>query len=248
MRIRERPTLTRDADALTLEAGMKPRKPRIYLFDRKEVLALGGVMTLAVLFAFTLGLHLGKRVGPKGMEIQIQEIPLTRAVPDAVPNRVELAEQGKGSEVAADEALTEELEHEVKKLELRVDAARQVDLPERAKRKNAGATQVSQTAKEEGAKEPPREEGDAPKGRLHHPQFTLQIGSYPAVEEAKTQLQSFESQGLKAFLKEAEVRGKGKRYRVYVGAFDSKNAAAKAGADYQAKKLIETFVISPVPH
>ena len=74
--------------------------------------------------------------------------------------------------------------------------------------------------------------------------FTLQVGSHQAVEEAKQQISELESKGLKPFLRPAEIHGKGKWYRVYVGGYDSKHAAEEAGVKFRGDHLIDSFVIS----
>ena len=73
--------------------------------------------------------------------------------------------------------------------------------------------------------------------------FTLQIGSFPVTEEARDQAESLEALGLKPFMRPAEVKGK-RWYRVYVGGFETKDAAEKAGTRYIAQHMIEAFVIS----
>lgn len=252
------------------------QKQRFFIYDRKEmgVLLLLGVMV--AVFAFTLGVHLGKRVGPRVVAHGPGDAETAPTVPDKLPNRQELTEQAKGAQQAADESLNQALHDEVARTGIRLDTPRQLTLPEKTISKNGGATtggpavqhsdpvsvpvpapthaskpvgthsaKDAEEGDEAAARTAPVAAGDsvallrsAPAGR-----FTLQIGSYPAFEEGRDQADSLEALGLKPHMRRAEVNGK-TWYRLYVGGFNSKEAAEKAGARYVSQRMIDAFIVA----
>lgn len=220
------------------------RKQRLFIYDRREmgVLILLGVMI--ALFAFTLGLHMGKRVGPAASQgsVHLPDTPIADTTMDAVPDRVEINEQSKGAQQAAEQVLNESLQGEVARTGLKLDPSHQVDLPRKPKDTKAGATTLESPEGQTVAAVLPALARSAPKGK-----FTLQIGSYPTLEEAKSQLQALESQGAEPFLRTAEVTGKGKWFRVYLGGFESKKQAESQAQDYLKKHLIHSFIVAKMP-
>src|SRR4051812_32464370 len=155
------------------------QKQRVFIYDRKEmgVLTLLGVMV--AVFAFTLGVHLGKKVATQAKNpAQTTEAAPVATVNDAVPEARELHEQAKGVEQAAEETLTQSLKEEVGQVGVKTEKTVQVDLPKKPKTDNAGAT----TLQEETIPAVLEKAEEAP---YHGGPFSLQIGSYPAIADAK---------------------------------------------------------------
>lgn len=227
------------------------------------VLVFLGVMVAA--FAFTLGVHLGKRVGVKVPSTATQDAAPVATVPDHVPHKQEIHEQSKNAPQAVDETLNQALHDEVGRTGIKLDSPRQIQLPADPAAENIPVG-ASANAKDEHKKTAAQgaqgshnasagagagEDGEALLTRLeaaHRPSpegpFTLQIGSYPTVKEAKDQVDSMEALGLKPHLRAAQVKGKGKWYRVYLGGFESKEDADKAGNRYRSQHMIETYIVS----
>lgn len=247
------------------------QKQRFFIYDRKEmgVLLFLGVMVAA--FAFTLGVHLGKKVGPLAVVQGLGDAEGVPTLPDKIPNRQELTEQAKGAQQAADESLNQALHDEVARTGIKLDTARQLALPDNTVSKNGGATTGSPVVVEEHGPAkvvpvsqpqvekstfPAKIESDsitrsappevdavalhrsAPEGR-----FTLQIGSFPVLDEARDQSDSLEALGLKPYMRPATVRGK-QWYRLFVGGFNTKDAAEKMGTRYVSQHMIEAYVVS----
>ena len=113
---------------------------RIFIYDRKEmaVLLLLGVMV--ALFAFTLGVHLGKHVTPEvasGPDHETHPV-LTQA--DKVPENPEIAKAGDANNQKIEEGLNQSLHQEVEKSGLKLDEPRQVELPTKTRSRSGGAT------------------------------------------------------------------------------------------------------------
>jgi cell division protein FtsN len=238
---------------------MSEPKSRLFIYDRKEMAVLLLLAVMVALFAFTLGVHLGKRIGPKGFvsESASDAAPVTTAA-DKVPNRLELTEQGKGVAAASDEALNQALHDEVARTGVKLDTTRQVELPDETRSANAGATTtaprelvVKGKAAEDAAPVAPLkaalsdEESFGPSKRQAPPgKYTLQVGSYPAFAEARDQAESLEALGLSPFLRSVNLKKRGRWFRVYLGGFETMESAEEAGARYRSKNMIESFVVA----
>jgi cell division septation protein DedD len=212
------------------------QKQHLYIYDRREILVFILLVLMIALFTFTLGIHLGKRIGTRIAGMGIDDIRSIQTLADPVPNRQELTEQAKGANEALEETLNHELREEVNHMGIKLKTPRQVVLPAHPKTANAGATTLNAgKLKTVSAKIP------------HSPEtarYTLQIGSFPTIEEAATYLNKFSESKTKTFLKATEIKGKGKWYRVYIGKFESKTAAEQAGETYKKDHVITSFIVS----
>jgi cell division septation protein DedD len=235
---------------------------RLFIFDRREVSILFIMGSMISLFTFTLGVHFGKKVGNRTWVASHNDSAIVHTMNDHVPNRQELAEQTKGVQQALEEVLNQELHDEVTKTGLKLDTPHQMHLPLATRSKNAGAVaHASAESAHDGRKPASVHEHEAPahpgtKAHAehptteHHPQnharplYTLQIGSFSNAEEAKKRIAELETSELKPFLKEAEIHGKGKWYRLYLGGYASREAAQHAGESFQSKHKIESFIVT----
>jgi hypothetical protein len=119
---------------------MRKQHP-LFIYDQREVLTLGMLAAVGAVFMFTLGLHMGKRLGSRPViEIAPTEGKGFSTTADKVPNRQELFEQGRQSSEAAEKILADTLKEEVMKNQLRLEVPRQVELPDTTKSARAGAT------------------------------------------------------------------------------------------------------------
>jgi cell division protein FtsN len=75
--------------------------------------------------------------------------------------------------------------------------------------------------------------------------FTIQIGSLPTLQEAQKQISALKSASpeLDPQVTEVDVAGKGKRYRLYVGAYSDRKTAQAAGQKLVKAGKIESFVV-----
>jgi cell division septation protein DedD len=172
---------------------------------------------------------------------------LAATQPDQLPNQQEFKEQSAKAQEAANDSLNQALHDEVERTGIRMETPRQVELPEKTKTKQAGATsstgdpeaEQSQTVVKAPAHTAETIESKGPQGK-----FTLQIGSHPNLEDARSQIVLVESAGVKAFVKAAEVKGIGLRYRVFLGGYESKAEAEAAGEKFKSQHLFESFIVS----
>jgi cell division septation protein DedD len=217
------------------------QKQRLFIYDRKEMGILILLAVMVTVFAFTLGVHLGKKVEIHQAGVAADPnapVPLAATAPDELPNRQDLTEQGKGAPHAADESLNQAIHDEVTRTGVRLEVKRQVDLPTDVRSPTEGATTLHSVL----VTQIPAFERPAPSGK-----FTLQVGSYPSVADAKDQTDGLEALGLKPYLREASLKGKGVWYRIFVGGYASKEAAEKAGEQYRGQHVLESFIVAKKP-
>lgn len=206
-------------------------RPRIHILERREVVILTLLSMVGGALLFTAGLHMGKRLQIPASQDEILDAPepgSVKTVPDSIPNRQDLTEQGRVAPEAADEAMRDALQSEVQKTDAKLDHPRQTDLPTDAKTKSAGKTQLT------------TEVVSAHSATI----FTLQVGSYPTDVEAQALIQKLEGKGLEPFLRSVDLSGKGQWYRIYVGRYSSKEEAEKDGLRMRAKQVVSTFIVA----
>jgi cell division septation protein DedD len=220
-------------------SGIKMLAPRkIFVFDRKELLVLTFLSVTVAFFSFTLGVHLGKTVAPATGVSGDGHAQGVTGDEDPLPNRQEFVERGKGVEQEADMALSQSLHTEVAKTGIKLDVQRQVDLPEQPRTVEAGKTTLKKPAATLSKSELKRIEKLTPEGR-----YTLQVGSFPSMEEAQGMMDKLEKAGMTPALKAADLKDLGRRYRVFVGKYDSKDAATAAGNRFRDEKVIDSYVV-----
>ncbi len=231
------------------------QKRRLFIYDRKEV----GILILlgvgVALFAFTLGVHLGKQVVPKAVEVAGEAKPVDPLLPaeTQAPSRVEISQEVKNVPAAVDETLDQSLRDEIAKTGMKVDRARQVDLPtevhKEASRPEVGTDPAPKkiSAKEKTQAEPKSEPASERAATAGASRYTLQVGSYPSLHEAEPELLKLNENGLRAEVREVELAGKGKWFRLFVGQFESVKDAEKAGKSFKKERRIAEFVVVRAP-
>lgn len=228
------------------------QKQRLFIYDRKEmgILILLGVMV--AIFAFTLGVHLGKRVGPKPLASTTNESAQVATATEQLPHPDEISDQAKNAVSSVDSGLNEALQEEVGKTGIKLDTPRQVELPtETHKEAHSTSALPADTATKPSVSElnfrgkshqaPPAEELPVSEAK-----FTLQVGSHPGVIDAKKQIDELAEQGLKPFMREVQIRGKGKWFRVYLGGYENKADALRAGGRFKSQHVIGSFIVAKI--
>jgi cell division protein FtsN len=221
-------------------------KQRLFIYDRKEMIVLVLLGLMVAVFAFTLGVHLGKKVGGAAPVARSGDVPPLATAPDNVPNRQELTEQGKVANQVAEETLQKSLHDEVGRTGIKLETQRQVDLPEKPRAKSGGATTTRPKPQAEAPAPENRTAGSEPAPAADG-KYTLQVGSHHEVGDARRQMSTLEESGVKPIMRSAELKGRGTWYRIYLGGFDTKEAAEKAGLEFKSRKVIDSFIIAKRP-
>ncbi len=108
-------------------------KQKFFIYGRQEMKILITLGVLITFFAFTLGIHLGKRIGPKGMVSAPKDPTTVKTLSDVIPDRNEIIEQSKNANEVADEEIDKALKEEVDRAAIRLEKPRQVELPHTVK-------------------------------------------------------------------------------------------------------------------
>lgn len=221
------------------------QKRRLFIYDRKEV----GVLILlgvgVALFAFTLGVHLGKQVVPKSVETAADATPIAplTTAQEQAPSRPEISQEVKNIPGAVDETLDQSLRDEISKTGLQVEKPRQVVLPDNLRKKDTSAPEVGALKQQLSPKnEAEQQITSSPASR-----YTLQVGSFPSLRDAEPELLKLNENGLRAEVREVEITGKGKWFRLFVGQFDTVKDADKAGKNFKKERRIADFVVVRSP-
>jgi len=257
------------------------KRNRLFIYDRREMFVLILLSVMVALFAFTLGVHLGKRVSPGPDAASSKVIQPTEPVEtqeDSLPNRQDLSEQAPAADPAADEALGRSLHEEVARSGIQLDRARPIELPQekvksavrkgmrKAKPPSSAAPQAvpvptltptgSSNNAANGAVKPAEKNSEtfgetaanpavaasrreAPPGR-----YTLQVGSFPSLDDARASVEALETVGLRPFLRGVEIPKKGRWFRIYLGGYANREEAQLAGKRYVSEQMIESYLVA----
>jgi len=230
------------------------QRSRLLIYERKEVVLLGILSVLVAIFAFTFGIHLGKRVPPKGKPASVEgsEVGHVNQISDQAPTRAEAQEKVAAAPGAAAEMMDEAIQAEVAAVGLKLDKPVQVELPKKTvaeKKAHAPAPvekKVSAPVASAVALTATLATGlarGAPQGA-----FTLQIFAFPVSDSASLQkgLAKLTAAGLQPWVRQVEIPSKGSWYRVQQGGFATLEAAEKAGAQLKSAGKIDGFVVTRI--
>ncbi len=218
------------------------RKPRLLIYERKEFLLLVGLAVMVGVFAFTFGVHLGKRVPPKKQVIGEPSVPGVNRLEDASPSRLDLQEEVDAAAGAAEVMADEALRDEVAKTGIQIDPTRQVELPRKTVAQKTGEpVEADQEPAKVSALLAQALQRPAPAG-----QFTLQIAAFSVTEAAVVEkaLRGWADSSLTPWIREVQIPGKGRWYRVYQGGFETRAEAEAAGSELKAAGRLAQFVVT----
>jgi len=218
---------------------MDNKKARFFIYDRREVSILVLLALMVAVFAFTLGVHLGKRAGGKGF-VQVasdEHKPAMAPAQPATPTDEEIQARVRAPAPSTDDLIHQATQDEVARTGARLDAPRQVVFPPVTKAAKEAAAKTAESKKDQESPET-----GVPVGK----KYTIQIGSYPSIILAQVKAHELEDVGLKPLIRKADVKGLGIRFRVMVGTFRTRHGAEKAGQIYRSEKKFDTFIIAPI--
>lgn len=95
---------------------------------------------------------------------------------------------------------------------------------------------------------PPKDEKNNDAGMVRvksadNAKYSVQVGSYPSVDEAKRIVDRWKSKGYASFMMIADIPDKGRWYRVRLGGFESHDDAKRYLNDFQSKENVEALVV-----
>jgi len=230
------------------------QRSRLLIYERKEVILLGVLSLLVAVFAFTFGIHLGKRVPPKGKPATHDgsAVGHVNQISDQEPTRAEAQEKVPEAKAVAGQILDQTLKEEVSSSGLQLEKPVQVKLPKKTITEKKVILGMKGTTGKKVVPENTQPTGDlasalarnAPSGA-----FTVQILAAPASESERLgkSLARFSAAGLEPWARRAEIAGKGSWIRLYQGGFASRELAEKSAAGWKAAGTIDSYVVAKSP-
>jgi hypothetical protein len=122
-------------------------KQKIFVYQRREIIVLGMIALLLGTFTFTLGVHVAKKLGGPNLRNSGSGSSFGRPMEDAPMNREELSDPGKDAPRVIEDSLNQDLHEEVTRTGIKLHPSRSVELPEKPKSQNAGATRLDPAVK-----------------------------------------------------------------------------------------------------
>ncbi|MBI2711573.1 MAG: hypothetical protein HYX41_01745 [Bdellovibrio sp.] len=115
---------------------------KLFVYQRKEIILIGLIGSLSLLFSFIFGIHLAKNLGTGTARTEENEVSALESSDDPGVSREELSDPGKDAPKIVEDSLNQELHEEVTRTGIRLRPSRAVELPTRTKSKTGGATQL----------------------------------------------------------------------------------------------------------
>ena len=168
---------------------------KVIVFEKKEIVLVLIFVAVLIITSFTLGIRLGKK-------LTLDEAGI-KPVDQQTVNLKSGAEEDAETTVAEDAKLTDE-----EKLKKLMDES-----------KTRLSDELEKFSSEEKTASP--NQSVAPQASTMAGKFTIQLGSYPTVDEAKQFAEGFTVRGYSPIINESTIEGKGTWYRVSLGLFKS---------------------------
>lgn len=177
---------------------------KVIVFEKKELVIIFLVVVVLIITSFTLGVRLGRKLSLQDAGVNTEDVK-------AVELKSHL-EEDVDATVSEDAGLTDE--DKLKKL-MEESKSR---LSEELKK----FSQDDETTPMARKKDVPAAETNPMIGK-----YTIQLGSYNNMEEAKQFAEGFTVRGYNPIINEVKIPGKGNWYRVSLGLFDTVDEAKK---------------------
>lgn len=168
---------------------------KVIVFEKKEIILMLIFVVVLIITSFTLGIRLGKKLSLAESGVKDEDV-----------KSVELksvAEEDADVTVSEDSKLTDE--EKLKKL-----------MDESKERLKDELSKFSTEEAPAASKEPNKSEKNPMAGK-----YTIQLGSYNSMEEAKQFAEGFTVRGYSPIINEVKIPNKGNWYRVSLGLFNT---------------------------
>lgn len=196
---------------------------KVVIFEKKEIILVFIFVVVLIITSFTLGIRLGKKLAFNDSGIKEEDV-----------KTVELKstdEEDVEATVIEDSKLTDD-----EKLKKLMDESKNKLSEELQKFSSEQKVPVATTATNETKSDAPKVDG----------KYTIQLGSYNTVEEAKQFAEGFTVRGYNPIINEVTIEGKGTWYRVSLGIFKTVDEAKVYVKEQQSLFSGQEHVISEI--
>lgn len=190
---------------------------KVIIFEKKEIILVLIFVVVLIITSFTLGIRLGKKLAFNESGIKTEDV-----------KTVELKstdEEDVEAKLVEDSKLTDE-----EKLKKLMDESK---------------TRLTNELEKFSSEEKPAETGSAPQSTMNG-KYTIQLGSYNTVDEAKQFAEGFTVRGYNPIINEVKIVGKGTWYRVSLGLFNTVEEAKNYIKQEQSLFSGQEHVISEI--
>lgn len=235
-------------------------KSKLFVFDKKEVLLIFVFILVIASTAFTVGVRMG-------MKWQLENQGITKADIDTVKlksQNEEYADKLLNENANTEKDIKEEANKRLKEeIERAGKGTTNLELKQEVKIKEETATEQTTDSKpdtgnlidsynitddkttavedtpKEAVEDINQQDGDVQLANNLKGKYTVQVGAYKTLDEAKSFASGFEVRGYSPIINEVKIPNKGTWYRVSVGAFGTRNEAK----DYivKEKSLFQSY-------
>jgi len=196
---------------------------KVIVFEKKEIVLVLIFVVVLIITSFTLGIRLGKKLSfaESGITPQDQKtVELKSGLEEYVEKTVE-----EDSKLTDEEKLKKLMDESKSRLS---DELEKFSSEEKVAPVDVSFNQSIET-----------KSSDVMAGK-----YTIQLGSYPTVEEAKQFAEGFTVRGYSPIIKETTLIGKGTWYRVSLGLFGTVEEAKVYVKDEQSLFSGQDYVIT----
>jgi septal ring-binding cell division protein DamX len=205
---------------------------KVYVFEKKELFLVFLFVFILGIICFTLGVKLGKKLSLESSGVTKED----QLAIDLKSDVEESAEIESPQEKLSDEEKLKELMNESKdKLNQEIkESASESNIPKPNIVPEEVPTQKTESSKQEISK------------TSYDDKYTIQLGSYSTIDEAKQFAEGFSVRGYNPIVNEVVIEGKGIWYRVSLGVFETVQEAKNYIKKEQTLFQNQNFVISEI--
>jgi cell division protein FtsN len=194
---------------------------KVIIFEKKEIIIVLLFVVVLIITSFTLGIRLGKKLAFSESGVKDEDVK-TVELKSAV-------EEDAEATVSSEAKLTDD-----EKLKKLMDES-----------KTRLTDELEKFSSEEKPATPNQSTPVAPQSTMAG-KFTIQLGSYNTVDEAKQFAEGFTVRGYSPIINEVKISGKGTWYRVSLGLFNSVDEAKAYIKQEQSLFTGQEHVISEI--
>ncbi len=209
--------------------------PRVFVFEKKEIFLIFVFVVIMSVTCFTLGVNLGKKLALEKSAVTTEDVKTVEVKSTAEED----AQAALDAPAMTDEEKLQKLMDESKeKLNKELQQFSE-EKPADGKTETAVTSEVPKAAA-------PAVTSEVTTNATQVGKYTIQLGSYNTMEEAKQFAEGFTVRGYNPIINEVVIVDKGTWYRVSLGLFDTvaqakdyikKEATLFQGQDYVISEL-----------
>jgi len=177
---------------------------KVIIFEKKEIILVLIFVIVLIITSFTLGIRLGKKLSLDEAGVKEEDVKTVELK--------SVAEEEADLTVAEDSKLSDE--EKLKKL-MDESKGRLTDELEKFSKEDQSTKSSNEVAENVSSNEV------STSAQVTDGKFTIQLGSYNTVEEAKQFAEGFTVRGYSPIINEVKIPNKGQWYRVSLGFFQT---------------------------